>query len=305
MTDSDQRLLVPASLFAVYVVWGSTYLAIKWGLEGGFPPFILNGSRLLVAGSALYWWLRRRGGIPPSRRQWRNAVLLGALMFVGGMGLVTIAEDNGVGSGLVAAAVAVMPLWAALWAGVFGEWPSRVEWIGLVVGFTGVALLSREGDFQSSALGLVLMILSPIFWSLGSVLSRRVQLPMGGLVAATQMLGGGAVMLVAGLVRGERFEAAPTVGAWLALFYLITFGSIVAYSAYQYLLASTRPAVATSYAYVNPAVAVFLGVTLGSEVVGAWTYFGLPVILAGVAIVGVAQRRRRRLIRARTPIGAP
>lgn len=306
MTDppAPSRLLVPLALFAVYVIWGSTYLALKWGLDG-FPPFILNGIRLVVAGSVLYLWLRSRGAAAPTARQWRNASILGGLMFIGGMGLVTIAEDNGVGSGLVAAAVAVMPLWAALWAGLFGEWPTRWEWVGLAVGFTGVAMLSREGDFRASTLGLVLMILSPVFWSLGSVLSRHLDLPRRGLTAATQMFGGGVLLLVAGFGRGERIDAAPGAGAWLALAYLITFGSIIGFSAYQYLLASTRPAVATSYAYANPVVAVVLGVTLGDEIVGAWTYVGLPVILAGVALVGYAQRRRSRLIRARTAVGTP
>lgn len=289
------RWLVPLALAAVYVIWGSTYLALKWGLDG-FPPFVLNGIRLVIAGSVLFWWVRHRGAPLPSPVEWRNAVLLGGLMFVGGMGFVTIAEDNGVGSGLVAAAVAVMPLWAAMWAGILGEWPTRIEWLGLAVGFAGVILLSREGDFQASTLGLVLMILSPVFWSLGSVVSRRVRLPSGGMVAATQMLGGGVILLVAGVARGERVGALPGAGAWWSLVYLITFGSIIGYSAYQYLLTTTRPAVATSYAYVNPVVAVFLGVTLGGEVVGVWTFTGLPVILAGVALVGYAQRRRTRLI---------
>jgi len=296
--------MVPLALVAVYFIWGSTYLGLKWGLEG-FPPFILNGIRLTVAGGALYVWLRYRGAARPTRRQWFNAAFLGGLMFVGGMGLVTVAEDNGVGSGLVAAGVAVMPLWAALWAGAFGEWPTRFEWIGLAVGFFGVAMLSQEGDFQASTLGLVLMVLSPIFWALGSVLTRRLDLAGGGMASATQMLGGGLLLLVSGFGRGEVFDGAPGAGAWWALLYLITFGSIVGYSAYVYLLANTRPAVATSYAYVNPVVAVFLGVTLGSESVGAWTYAGLPIILAGVALVGYAQQRRVRLNSVRTATETP
>jgi len=212
-------------------------------------------------------------------------------MFVGGLGLVTIAEDVGVGSGVVAAGVAVMPLWAAVWSGLFGLWPNRLEWLGLAVGFSGVALLSQEGDFQASALGTVLMIIAPISWALGSVISSRLDLPRGTMGSATQMVGGGVLLLVAGLGRGEWFDGAPSLKAWLALAYLTTAGSIVAYTAYQYLLVHTRPAVATSYAYVNPVVAIILGITLGAEKIGGWAYVGLPVILSGVALVGLAQHR--------------
>jgi drug/metabolite transporter (DMT)-like permease len=286
----QQRLIVGAALFSVYVLWGSTYLGLKFGLDG-FPPFLLNGIRLSVAGGLLYWWARSKGAAAPTRRQWSSSTLIGGLMFVGGLGLVTIAEDVGVGSGLVAAGVAVMPLWAALWSGLFGLWPNRLEWTGLLVGFSGVALLSQEGDFQASALGTALMIIAPISWALGSVVSGRLDLPKGNMGSAAQMIGGGLLLLVAGVGRGEWIEAAPPLGAWLALAYLITAGSIVAYTAYQYLLTHTRPAVATSYAYVNPVVAIALGITLGDEIVGGWAFVGLPVILAGVGLVGLAQRR--------------
>ncbi len=286
-----QRFTVAVALFLVYVVWGSTYLGLRFGLEG-FPPFLLNGIRLTVAGGALYWWAHSKDSPAPTRRQWINSGIIGGLMFIGGVGLVTIAEDAGVGSGLVAAGVAVMPLWAALWSGLLGLWPNRIEWLGLVIGFSGVALLSQEGDFQASALGTVLIVIAPISWALGSVVSGRLDLPKGTIGSAAQMVAGGVLLLVAGLGRGEWIESSPPLGAWLALAYLITAGSIVTYTAYQYLLTHTRPAVATSYAYVNPVVAIVLGITLGDEIVGGWAFIGLPVILAGVAIVGLAQRRR-------------
>ena len=291
--DHRRRFVTGAALFSVYILWGSTYLGLRFGLEG-FPPFLLNGIRLTVAGGMLYGWARWKQAPVPTGRQWRNSALVGGLMFVGGLGLVTIAEDVGVGSGLVAAGVAVMPLWAALWSGLFGLWPNRLEWLGLAVGFAGIALLSQEGDFQASALGTALMIVAPISWAFGSVISSRLDLPKGTMGSAAQMLGGGVLLLVAGLGRGEWIDAPPSLGAWVALIYLITAGSIVAYTAYLYLLANTRPAVATSYAYVNPAVAIVLGITLGDEIVGGWAFAGLPVILAGVAIVGLAQRRRIR-----------
>ena len=293
----DHRSLVIISLVVVYVVWGSTYLALRYGLEG-FPPFLMNGMRLIVAGAVLYPIARRRGGAAPDRIEWRNAFLTGTILFIGGLGFVTVAEDNGVGSGLVASAVAVMPLWAALWSGLFGLWPNRLEWLGLIVGLTGVALLSREGDFQASPLGTVLMVLSPLLWALGSTITVRLRHPKALVGSAAQMLGGGVSLTLVGLFRGETIDSAPSLKAILAVLYLVVFGSIIAYTAYAYLLAHSRPAVATSYAYVNPAVAVLLGVTLGDETIGGWAYAGLPVILAGVALVGLAQRSR-------TPVRPP
>src|SRR3989304_8633579 len=167
-TAAPHRSLVAFSLATVYVVWGSTYLALRYGLEG-FPPFLLGGIRLLAAGGALYLIARSRGSVSPTGVEWRNAALTGTILFIGGLGFVTMAEDNGVGSGLVASAVAVMPLWAALWSGLFGRWPTRLEWAGLVVGLSGVVMLSREGDFRGTVVGTVLMVASPILWGFGSV----------------------------------------------------------------------------------------------------------------------------------------
>ena len=290
---TSRRLLVPLSLFLVYVVWGSTYLVLRWGLEG-FPPFLMNGIRLVSAGSLLYPIARGRGRAAPTAREWRDSAFVGTVLFIGGLGLVTIAEDNGVGSGLAASSVAVMPLWAALLSGLFGRWPTRLEWMGLALGFGGVVLLSQEGDFRGSALGTALLIVAPLLWAYGSVVSSRLRLPLGLMAASAQMLTGGVALLAAGLLRGERLVELPGLGPWLAVGYLSIFGSMFAYTAYAYLLANTRPAVATSYAYVNPVVAVILGVTLGGEVIGGWAIAGLPVILAGVALVGLAQRARAR-----------
>jgi len=291
LTNNPRRFAVGLAIVAVYLIWGSTYLGIRWALEGGFTSFLMGGIRFLIAGTILYWWSIRRGAPAPTRQEWRGAAVIGAVMLVGGVGLVTIAEDHGVGSGVAAAAIAVMPLWAALWGGLFGSWPRRLEWVGLLIGFGGVVLLSFEGDFASTTLGLVLIIVAPISWALGSVLSGRLTLSKGSMGTAAQMLAGGVMLAAGGLIRGERITEMPTIGAWLALAYLILFGSIWAYGAYMFLLANVRPALATSYAYVNPVVAVALGVTLGSETISGWTLGGLPVILLGVAIVGAAQRR--------------
>jgi drug/metabolite transporter (DMT)-like permease len=291
-TPAARSALVVVSLLAVYLIWGSTYLGVKVALDS-FPPFMLNGGRLVVAGALLYPIARRTGRSRPTARQWRDSAIVGGLLFIGGLGLVTVAQEVGVGSGLVASAVAVMPLWAALWSGVFGRWPIRMEWTGLAVGFGGIVLLSREGDFQASTVGTALLIAAPLLWALGSVIAGRLHLPAGLMAASAQMLTGGLLLFAAAAVRGETILGPPSAKAWAAMAYLTVFGSLFAYTAYAYLLATVRPAVATSYAYVNPVVAVILGLTLGGESIGAWGIAGLPVILVGVAVVGVAQRRVR------------
>lgn len=293
MSPETPRGRVVIALFAVYFVWGSTYLALRFGLDG-FTPFIMNGIRFLVAGSILYGFLRHRGDASPTMRQWWNLSRIAVLMLVGGVGLVTIAEDLGVGSGLAATAIAVMPLWAALWSGLFGTWPRRLEWAGLAVGFAGVALLAQEGDFEATIGGMVLVLLAPMFWSLGSVWGRRLDLPSVWMATAGQLLAGGVILSILGPLRGERITEMPPLGAWLALAYLIVMGSLIAYTAYIYLLHTVSAPLATSYAYVNPIVAVMLGLTLGNEVLTGPAFVALPLILSGVGLVALAQRRPRR-----------
>ncbi len=292
MTSQSHRFRIGVALFAVYVVWGSTYLALRFGLEG-FTPFIMNGIRFIVAGSLLFGFLRYRGTPAPTRRQWWNLARIALLMLVGGVGLVTIAEDLGVGSGVAATAIAVMPLWAALWSGLFGRWPQPLEWTGLVVGFAGVVVLAQEGDFESTASGMALVLIAPMFWAFGSVWGRRLDLPSVWMATAGQLLAGGVILLVLGPLRGERITEIPPLGAWLALGYLIIMGSLVAFTAYVYLLHNVSAPVATSYAYVNPVVAVVLGLTLGDEAITGPAFIALPLILVGLALVGLAQRRPR------------
>lgn len=296
---APSRGLVVAALIAVYFIWGSTYLGLKFGLEG-FPPFLLNGIRFLVAGGIMFVILRSHGETSPTPRQWRNLALLGIPLFVGGLSLVTVAEDLGVGSGLTATAIAMTPVWAALWSGLFGQWPVRREWIGLIVGLLGVLVLAQEGDFRASAVGTLLVVVSPIFWSFGSIWGPRLDLPRGLMAPAAQLLSGGVLLSLVGLVRGERITEMPPLSAWLAMAYLVLFGSIIAFTAYFYLIRTVRPALAVSYAYVNPVVAVALGLTLGGEIITGPIFIALPMILLSVALVATAQRgpaaAKRRLL---------
>ena len=257
----------------------------------------MNGIRFSVAGGFLYAVLRLRGVPAPTRVQWWNALRTGLLLLGGGVGLVTIAEDLGVGSGIAATAVAIIPWWAALFAGAFGEWPARREWTGLLIGFVGVAVLAQEGDLQASPLGLGLLVLSPMAWAFGSVWGKRLDLPPPLMTAAAQLLAGGGALLLLGPLRGERLESAPGLSAWLALAYLIVLGSIVAFAAYIYLLNTVSPVLATSYAYANPVVAVLLGVTIGGETITGAAWVALPLILAGVCLVLTARQRPRASVR--------
>jgi drug/metabolite transporter (DMT)-like permease len=294
------RVTVVAAILAVYFIWGSTYLGLRFGLEG-FPPFLLNGFRFLIAGGILIIILKIRGRAVATRRQWWNAARVGMLLLVGGVGLVTIAEDLGVGSGVAATAIAVIPVWIALISGLFGHWPHRYEWIALAVGLAGVLVLAQEGDFRASPLGMALIVISPIIWAFGSIWGSRLDLPSSSMTTAIELLTAGVVMTVIGPLIGERITQPPPTAAWVALAYLAIMGSLVAFSAYVYLLNTVRPALATSYAYVNPVVAVALGLSLGGEIITGPVFIALPLILTSVALVANSQRRGRSDVTADSP----
>jgi len=287
---ASPRVLVPLALIALYLIWGSTYLAIRFALAS-YPPFLMAGVRFLCAGAAMFAFLRWRGMAAPTRAQWINAAATGTLLLGFGNGLVCYAEQH-VASGLAAVAVAAMPLFAAVFGGLYGLWPQRMEWLGLGVGFAGVILLNLGGGMAGAPIGAIALIVAAIAWAFGSVWSKHRDMPPAAMNTAAQMLTGGTVLFVGSLALGERFPTAPTMSATLALVYLGVMGSIVAFSAYMYLLHTVRPALATSYAYVNPPVAVLIGALLGGETVHAFDLVAMAVILAGVALIALARERR-------------
>lgn len=284
-----RRLLVPLALAALYFIWGSTYFAIRVGL-GSWPPFLMAALRFLCAGAALYAFLRWRGMATPSRAQWLNSAASGTLLLGLGNGLVCFAEQS-VASGLAAVTVASMPLFAALFGGLYGQWPARREWLGLAVGFAGVVLLNLGGSIGGTPVGAVALLAAAASWAFGSIWSRHRDMPPAAMNTAAQMLTGGAVLLVFSLLVGERWPDAPSLSANLAIAYLAVAGSLVAFSAYLYLLNAVRPALATSYAYVNPPVAVLIGALLGGEAVHAADLVAMAIILAGVALIAFGRRR--------------
>lgn len=291
----NPRIAVPLALLALYVVWGSTYLAIRYALES-WPPFMLAALRFLFAGGLMYAWLRLRGVAPPTPRQWRNAAVTGALLLLLGNGLVCYAEQS-VPSGIAAVAIASMPLFAGLFEGIYGHWPNRREALGLAVGFAGVVVLNLGNGLSGARIGALALIAAAAAWAFGSAWSKRQDMPKGPMNTAAQMLCGGAALVVTAFGAGERVPPHPTLNATLAIAYLAVFGSIIAFSAYLYLLKTVRPSVATSYAYVNPPVAVLFGVLLAGEYVGALDLAGMAIILVGVGIVVLTRGK------ARTPPG--
>lgn len=285
-------LAVVAALAIVYIVWGSTYLGIRFALQGGFPPLLMvAGSRFLVAGVVMFAFLRWRGMAAPTRAQWKNLAFMGALLLLLGNGLVTLAEET-VSSGLAAIAIASVPLWMGLFGAMRGQHPARSEWLGIGVGFAGVVWLNAGSTLTASPKGLVLLLIAPVAWAFGSVWSRGRDLPSPFMAAAAQMVCGGVFLMIAGGLNGERFEGEWTLQGALAIGYLAVFGSIVAFSAYVWLLQNARPVLAGSYAYVNPVIAVALGAWLAGETFTAHDLGAMAVILAGVAIITLARARR-------------
>ena len=284
-------LAIALALTAVYLIWGSTYLGIRFALEGGWPPLLaVSGGRMLLAGGLMYAVLRWRGVPAPTRAQWPSLAVMGLLMMLLGNGMVVLAEED-VSSGLAAIAIASMPLWMGLFGAMSGRHPSRGEWLGIGIGFIGVLWLNAGSSLSSTPRGLTLLLIAPIAWAFGSVWSRGRDLPSPFMAAATQMLCGGVMLIALGLAMGERLPAAPTTQGTAALIYLAIFGSIGGFGAYVWLLNHVRPALASSYAYVNPPIAVMLGAWLGNEQFGLHDLGALAVILVGVVAISRAKAR--------------
>lgn len=278
-------------LLATWLVWGSTYLAIKFSLES-FPPFFGMGSRFVVAGTVLLLWMRLVRAAPwPTVRQWRNGLVIGALMCAGGMGGTAYAEQT-VSSGLVVAFIAIVPVMMALANLLWKIYPTRLESVGIGVGLAGVLMLTQGAGFSSSAAGLVAIAIACACWTAGSVLSQRVPslaLAPGAIGFAAEMIMGGAVLLLISVLMGETAGIVrlwpPSLKASFAWVYLVVFGSLVAFNAYMVLLANAPAALAASYCFVTPVIAMILGVALANETVTTFEWAAAGVVLVGVVIV--------------------
>ncbi len=287
---------VLAALAIVYVVWGSTYLGIKIALES-FPPMLLGSLRFLAAGLVLYAWTSRTADERPTARQWGAAALAGTAMLVLGNGAVTWAEQR-IDSGVAALLVASVPLWMALLARVWqSERLRRAAVVGLLLGFVGVGLLVRPSGNAVAFVPSLVVLAGALSWAVGSIYVRRAPLPAHALRGTSmQMLAGGVVFGIVGLLAGEgaRLDVADiTVRAASAMAYLTVFGSILAFSAYTWLLRNAQPAVASTYAYVNPFVAVLLGALFLAEPLTGGMLVAGAFILVGVALIVTPSRTPR------------
>ena len=276
---------VAVALLLVYVVWGTTYFAIGIALQT-MPPLFMSAIRFLCAGGVMLLVALWQGHALPTAAQWRNSAIVGALMVFLAMNLVGFAQKLGIGSGLMATVVTTMPMWLALWTHWGGERVPATSWIGLALGVVGALLLAMEGDFSATWLGALLAFGAPLCWSLGSYASRKLSLPAPAMAAAAQWLVGGAMGLVAALCF-EPLSALGQVSAksWAAWVYLLVFGTLVALNAYLWLLQNTSAALAGSYSFVNPAVALLVGVALGGELLTGWVFAALPLIGAALVLI--------------------
>jgi drug/metabolite transporter (DMT)-like permease len=286
-------VLAWAALVVVYVVWGSTYLAIRVGVRD-IPPAMLAGVRYLIAGAILFPVAARTGGGParaagrPGWREWLGCAVIGLLLLAGGNGVVTLAEKS-LASGLAAVLVATVPLWMVVFALPLRR--QRVTWpaaAGLVTGLVGVAVLVGGGSAAGHLGDAALVLAAAASWGFGSVLGRRLRLPRRALLAAAmEMLAGGVILLIVAVASGEAGQArwgSVSPGSWLALAWLVLPGSILAFTAYGYALARLPLSTVSTYAYVNPVVAVLLGVALLHERLTLREILGAAAVVASVAV---------------------
>jgi drug/metabolite transporter (DMT)-like permease len=256
------------------------------------PPLATSGVRFLLAGAILYAFLRLRGTAAPTPRQWALSVASGTLMFFVGNGFVAIAARE-VPSGLTALSIGSVPLFLSVMETAFGQRPTRVQWAGIALGFAGVACMGWS-EASASPGALLLLLFAATGWASASLIVRRAALPAGLMAGATQLIGGGVTLILGGSALGERFAALPSWSAGLAFGYLVVFGSIVGFSAAVYLLRNAPASIATSYAYVNPVLAVLLGATFGGERIAPSALLAGLLVVAGVAALMLGETRKQR-----------
>lgn len=283
LSYKNQTILVVISLFCTYLFWGSTYLAIRFAVES-FPPLLMVGLRFTSAGAILFIIMRLLGSPLPTLSQWRGAAIIGLLLPVFGNGTVSHVQLT-VSSSVAALSIATMPIWMAIFSSFFGHKITRQEWLGIAVGLAGIVLLNLGGSFKGDITSALLLMFAAASWSFGSVWGKRLPMPQGLMGAACQMLCGGLIAFTVSLVLGESWPNHISDKSWLAMLFLVVLGSLVAYSAFQYLLKTVRPLVASSNTFVNPVVAFAVGIWLANEQVTTNEYIALAIILVGVFLV--------------------
>lgn len=295
------RAMIVAAFAAVYVIWGSTYLAIRFAIET-LPPLLMAGIRFVIAGAMLYAWMRVRGARRPTRSEWLGATVVGALLLLGGNGLVVWSEQR-VPSGMTALLVATVPLWMVLmtWLRPNGTRPTAMVATGVALGLAGLAILVQPSTIMGGGaidpLGALVLLIASLSWAAGSLYSRQATMPPSPLLAtAMEMLAGGALLILAGALTGEWSQlslGAVSTRSVVALTYLVLFGSLVGFTAYVWLLRVANPTHVSTYAYVNPVIAVFLGWALADEPITPRTLVAAAIIVAAVVLITAGQTSAR------------
>lgn len=289
MVRKSQTIFIVCALFCTYFIWGSTYLAIRFGIES-FPPFLMAGLRFTIAGGILYLFMRYLGVPSPTKTQWVGAGVVGLLLPALGNGTVCYVQQT-VSSSVAALAIATAPIWMAIFSSIWGHKISGREWLGIAIGLLGIVLLNLGGSFSGDFMSAFLLIFAAASWSFGSVWGKHLAMPQGLMASAAQMLVGGLALLMFSALQGESWPQTITTKSWAAMLFLIVLGSLVAYSAYQYLLKTVRPLVASSNTFVNPVVAFGVGIWLADEQVTTSEFIALAVILIGVFLVLSASQK--------------
>jgi len=287
------------ALLALYIVWGSTYLAIRFAVET-IPPFMHASIRFLISGAILYIWRITAGDEKPTLNNWKSTAIVGTFLLLGGNGLVALAEKT-VPSGIAALMISTSPFWLVLFESLRarGTKPTWLSILGLVIGFGGVFLLIGPSEITGSGqefdtLGTILLLIAPILWSSGSIYARGADMPKSTLMSTgMQMLAGSVSLFIVSVVTGELSGFSFTqvsIRSWQGLIYLITFGSLVGFVAYGWLLHNAPVSLFSTYAYVNPVVAVFLGWLLAGEVLNARIAVASAIIIGSVILINYARQ---------------
>ena len=303
MKNLSKNTRIWIALIAVYIIWGSTYLAIRYMVET-IPPFIGAGMRFISAGVLLYAWRVSKGDPIPTRQQWRDASIIGLLLLLGGNGLVSWAEQF-VPSGVAALLISTVPIWMVVIESLRrgGEKPTTRAIIGLVLGFAGVALMIGPGELNEQIkelhpLGLIALPTAALLWSTGSVYAKSADLPKSTLMTTSmEMLIGSAGLFAFGTLQGEwaRFSLANILPeSWVGLIYLSIVGSLGGYVAYAYLLQNAPISLISTYAYVNPVIALLLGAFIAQETLDGRTIFSAVVILGAVILITTGRGKSKR-----------
>lgn len=286
------------ALLALYIVWGSTYLAIRFAVET-IPPFLHASLRFIISGAILYAWRRLAGDQPPTWGNWKSTAIVGTALLLGGNGLVALAEKT-VPSGIAALMISTSPFWLVLFESVrVGVKPNWQTILGLIVGFSGVFILIGPaeitgGEGSINRMGAILLLLAPIFWSMGSIYARGADMPRSNLLGTgMEMLMGAIALFIVSVLTGElkgfSFSQVSTL-SWLGLLYLITFGSLVGFVSYGWLLQNAPVSLTSTYAYVNPVVAVFLGYFLAGEELSGRILIATVIIIGSVILINRARQ---------------